>query len=287
MRKPNRGERLIGARFNLRYECTKPLFYQVLTGDQVRRLTAMKLVVPIVVLLSALSGQVFEAASIKPAKASGTRSGINIEAARIRVVNSSLKFCIEVAWDVKDFQVSGGSGWTSTEPFDIEAVAAKPFAKGEYRTMLQSLLTERFGLVVHHETQEKPGYALVVARNGPKLPPPVDDRSILFSRTANGDVTLTAKGATLSQLASALSSNLEQTVVDNTGLEGRFDVSMQWTPDRPLRSKSGELIPPPTDAVPGPSIFTAIQEKLGLKLESRKIPVDVIVIDRAEHPSAN
>ena len=252
-----------------------------------RRLTAMKLVIQIVVFASAMFAQVFEAASIKPANASRTGSGINVAAARIRMINSSLKFCIEVAWNVKDFQVSGGSGWTSTELFDIDAVAAKPFEKGEYRKMLQSLLTERFALAIHHETQEKPGYALVVARNGPKLPPPVDDPGILFSRSPTGDVTLTAKGASLSQLASALSSNLGQTVIDSTGLEGRFDVSMQWTPDRPLRSKSGEPIPPPPDAVPGPSIFTAIQEKLGLKLESRRVPVDVIVIDSAEHPSAN
>jgi uncharacterized protein (TIGR03435 family) len=240
-------------------------------------------------LATTLLGQTpaFEAASIKAADTTRTGSGINVEAARIRVINATLKFCVQVAFNVKDFQVSGGAGWTDSERFDIDAVAAKPFEQGEMRAMLQTLLAERFAVKIHRDTQEKQGYALVVAKNGPKMPPPVEDPSIMFSRTSTGDLTLSAKNVTMAQLASALSSNLGAIVVDRTGLDGKFDASMQWTPDRPMMSKSGEPIMPPADAVPGPSIFTVIQEKLGLKLESRKVPVEVIIVDHAEHPTAN
>lgn len=235
-------------------------------------------------------GQSFEAASIKLNNSGRAGGGIDLYPARIKVINASLKFCIQVAWDVKDFQVSGAAGWMEREHYDIDAVAAEAFEKGEFREMLKTLLADRFGLAVHSETQDKQGYALVVAKNGSKLPPPVDDPSIHFSRTPSGDTTLKAPNVSMAQLASALSTTLGAIVVDKTGMEGRFDASFQWTPDsgQPVRLKSGELAPPPpADATPGPSIFTAIQEKLGLKLESRKVPTEVIVIDHAQKPSEN
>ena len=233
----------------------------------------------------------FEAATIKSSTPGKIGGGLNLSPARIRIVNSSLKFCVQMAWDVKEFQVSGGPRWADTDRYDIDAVAASPFQKGEFRTMLQALVADRFGLVIHRETQDKAGYVLIKARNGPKLPPPTEDPDIMFSRTPSGDTILKATSASMSQLAEALSSRLNTTVVDRTGIEGRFDVSMQWTPDptsEPLISKSGMPVPPPPpDAVPGPSIFTALQEKLGLKLEARKVPVEVIVIDQAHRPSDN
>ncbi len=216
---------------------------------------------------------------------------MNLSAARLRVINSSLKFCIQVAWNVNEYRVSGGPAWTETDHYDIEAVSAAPFQKGEFRIMLQTLLAERFGLVVHRETQQKMGYSLVVARGGSKLPPPQDDPDILFSRTPTGDRTLQAKGATLESLAMALSGVMGATVVNRTGIAGKFDVSLQWTPDSseaPMLSKSGEPLPPRSpDAPAGPSIHTVLQEKLGLKLEPAKVPTEVIVIDRANRPTEN
>jgi uncharacterized protein (TIGR03435 family) len=192
---------------------------------------------------------------------------------------------------VKDFQVSAGPGWTDTDRYDIEAVAANPFHGDEYRQMLKALLADRFGLATHRETKDKPGYALVAGRSGPKLPPSTDDPDIMFSRTPSGDTALNATGASLNQLADALSSVLAATVVNQTGIEGRFDVSLQFTPDpagQPLATKSGAPAPPPDpNAEPGSSVFDALQNKLGLKLEARKVPVEVIVIDRADRPSAN
>jgi uncharacterized protein (TIGR03435 family) len=229
----------------------------------------------------------FEAATVKPADPAHTGRGINVQAGRIKIVNSTLKFCVQYAWNVKDFQVSGGPGWAGTEAFDIDAVAAKRFESGEQRAMLQTLLAQRFGLAVHKETQEKQGFALVTGKNGPKLAPPEDDTSVLFSRTPTGDMTLTARNVTMAGLASALSLQVGSIVVDQTGLEGHFSVFLQWTPDTPLLSKSGQPIAPPADAVPGPTLYTALQEKLGLKLEAKKVPTEVIVIDRANRPTAN
>ena len=198
---------------------------------------------------------------------------------------------MQVAWDVKDFQVSGGAGWMDTERYDIDAVAANPFTREESRKMIQALLADRFGLVVHKETQDRPGYALVPARNGPKLPPPIEDPSVMFSRTVSGDRTLKATNLSMKRFADALSAALGKIVVDQTGIEGQFDVSFQWTPDptsEPRLTKNGEPAPPPpVDAVPGPSIFTALQEKLGLRLESKKVPVEVMVIEGAHRPSEN
>lgn len=216
---------------------------------------------------------------------------MNLAHNRIKIINSTLKFCVQMAWNIKDFQVSGATGWMDAEHYDIDAVAAEPFKKDEYRTMLKSLLADRFGLVMHSEMQDKPGYALVIGRNGPKLSPPVEEPGVMFSRTPSGDRTLKATGVTMQRLADALSLPLGAIVVDRTGIEGQYDVSLQWTPDpagEARVSKSGEPLPPPSgDAVPGPSIFTVLQEKLGLRLESRKVPVEVIVIDRANRPSAN
>jgi uncharacterized protein (TIGR03435 family) len=235
-------------------------------------------------------GQSFEAASIKLNNSGQRGGGISTYPARIKIINAPLKLCVQVAWNVKDFQVSGGASWTETDRYDIDAVAANPFKQDEYRVMLQTLLADRFGMVIHREMHDKPGYALAVARNGPKLPPPVDDPNVMFSRTSSGDATLKAPNVTMKRFADALSSTLQAIVVDQTGIDGRFDASMQWTPDPSNlpRLKSGEPAPPPpSDAIPGPSIFTVLQEKFGLKLESKKVPVEVIVIDRANRPSEN
>jgi uncharacterized protein (TIGR03435 family) len=233
----------------------------------------------------------FEAATIKMNDSGKPGSGISLYPARIKIINSTLKFCVQVAWNVKDFQVSGAAGWIDSDRYDIDAVAANPFTREESRKMLQALLADRFGVVVHSETQEKPGYVLVPGRNGPKLAPPIDDPSVMFSRTPSGDRTLKATSVSMPRFAEALSTTLGAIVVDRTGIEGQYDVSFQWTPDpanEPRLLKSGEPAPaPPIDAVPGPSIFTALQEKLGLRLEARKVPMEVIVIEGAHRPSEN
>jgi len=235
--------------------------------------------------------QSFEAASIKPAPPDARGMGISTFPNRIHVTNSPLTFLVQVAFDVKDYQVAGGVGWMDNERFDIDATAATAFAKDEYRIMLRSLLTERFGLQIHRETHDRPGYALVVAKNGPKLPPHGESFNRLFGRTPNGDTSLSAENASIDDLASLLSAILRSTVVNQTGIDGKYNVSMEFAPESsgqaPMSKGGVALPPPPPDAVPGPSIFTAIQEKLGLKLETKKVPVEVIIIDQAHRPTEN
>jgi uncharacterized protein (TIGR03435 family) len=253
----------------------------------------MKRAVLFAATLSVALGQApaFEAASIKPNASGKPGSGISTYPGRIKIINSSLKFCVQVAWNVKDFQVAGGANWMDTDKFDIDAVAADRFTMPELRVMLQALLADRFGLAIHREMLDKPGYAMVAAKSGPKLQPAAEDPSIQFSRTSSGDRTLKAPGVSMAQLASAFSTALGKTVVDQTGIEGKFNIALQWTPDpasEPRMAKNGEPMPsPPPDATPGPSIFTVVQETLGLKLESKKVPVEVIVIDRATRPTEN
>lgn len=154
--------------------------------------------------------------------------------------------------------------------------------------MFQQLLADRFKLTVHWETRELPVYALVVAKNGPKLHASKEPDGA--SGTSAGNGQFTAGGVTLAEMAGALTQELSQelgrVVVDRTGISGRYDVSLKWTPDNgeALSGGTGGAASPPDS---GLSIFTAIQEQLGLKLESTKGPVQVLVIDRVELPSEN
>jgi uncharacterized protein (TIGR03435 family) len=163
--------------------------------------------------LSRGQSSAFEAASIKINNSGQRGGGISTYPARIKIINAPLKLCVQVAWNVKDFQVSGGASWMETDRYDIDAVAANPFTQDEYRVMLRTLLADRFGMVIHREMHDKPGYALVVAKNGPKLPPSVDDPNVMFSRTSSGDMTLKAPNVTMKRLADALSSTLQAIVV--------------------------------------------------------------------------
>ena len=194
-----------------------------------------------------------------------------------------------------DDLILGLPGWTQSERYDIQAkvdnddVAKwKAFSLPQKRLALQPLLVTRFNLQFHHETRERPTYSLVVAKHGPKLhkaqhvetnpsgtgsPDGTGDRD--ESTVTPGKIVL--KGSSLSLLASLLSSQgLSHTVVDKTGLTELYDITLRWSPEN-VGSSDASL----------PSLFTALQEQLGLKLEYNKNPIDVIVIDHIERPSAN
>jgi len=153
--------------------------------------------------------------------------------------------------------------------------------------MVQQLLADRFKLAVHRETKELPAYALVVAKSGPKLTATKDTGG--GKGTSSGDGHLTATGLTMARLAQTLtqilSRELGRVVIDKTGIVGEYDLSLTWTPDD--RSAAAANTSKDTPDLPGPSIFTALQEQLGLKLESTKAPVETLVIDHIEEPSAN
>jgi uncharacterized protein (TIGR03435 family) len=230
--------------------------------------------------LSAQTPLAFDAASVKPAPPD--RGSVMYyrtpPGGRVSVSNATLKLLIQNVYRVRDFQVSGGPPWIATKGWDIEATPgsnAPPAITPEQRDeMFKTMLVDRFRLVLHRETKELPVYDLVVAKGGSKLRPSGDEPG--FGMTNTGSITF--KKTTVPTFANVLSGVLGRKVIDKTGLEGNFDVDLHWTPDDHADAQ-------PDDG--GPSIFTAIQEQLGLRLQSSKGPVEVLVIDRAEQPSDN
>jgi uncharacterized protein (TIGR03435 family) len=200
---------------------------------------------------------------------------------------------------ISEIQVIGEPSWSTSDGFDIEAKVADTdlptLARMTFEqrgTMCQQILTERFKLVAHHETRELPMYELVVGKNGSKLKESApDDPASLAPRRKGmmwGRGKVTATDGSLSMLIAPLSRQLGRIIVDKTGLTGRYDFALEWAPEDAAPaagggSTSGAVVPEQS----GPDIFTAIQEQLGLKLKPAKGPVDVIVIDHIEKPSAN
>jgi uncharacterized protein (TIGR03435 family) len=238
----------------------------------------------------------FDVISIKPAKLGATGSDSNFYNEAYTATNVTLKSIIEYdAYDVPGPQILGIPPGLGSVAFDIEAkmdpaVYAQMKALSndqfniQFQQMVRQLLVDRFKLAVHSDTRELPIYALVVAKNGPKLQPAKNPDAGTSLSSKRGQ--LTAKGASSAQLAQkltrSLSDELGRIVLDKTNLTGKYDLTLKWTPDTgspPMLNGQ-----PDTDA---PSIFTAVQEQLGLKLESTKAPVPVLVIDHAELPSEN
>jgi uncharacterized protein (TIGR03435 family) len=225
--------------------------------------------------------------------------------------NVTLKMLIAFAYHLQQFQISGGPRWIDSEHFDIEGKAENARADPEQlRLMLRSLFEDRFKLKVHYETKPSAVYALVVGKGGPKLklsrdqsrqnvdgpsPPGVGPN---HGAIRIGVGNLVGNAVTLSWFATMLSQRMDRVIVDKTNLDGRFDVQLQWAPipgENPF-DQGGNKLPAAivdnggatlTADPSGPSIFSAIQEQLGLKLESAKAPVELLVIDHVEMPSEN
>jgi uncharacterized protein (TIGR03435 family) len=223
----------------------------------------------------------FEAASIKPSQdPPGSSSGITTTKGRISARNVTLKRCVRGAYGVEEPRILGGPKWLDEARYNIEARAAGPAGDRELMTMLQSLLAERFKLAFHRETRALPGYALVLGKGGLRAKPSAPDAG---SRTSSRWGSIEASGCTMAQLALKLSEVLHLPVADFTAVPGEFDFKLEWTSDN-MQATPPDAVP---DAASGPSLFAALQEQLGLKLESRKVPADVLVIDHAEKPSEN
>lgn len=204
-----------------------------------------------------------------------------------RAVNVTLRALLEVAWDIPETQMLSGPAWTSTDKFDIEARSDAKFdeqlaalavdqGKEQKRRMLQALLADRFKLAAHAEKREMPIFAMIVANGGPRLLKTDVSGALSGGR---GRISITGADDALAILAFELSWRLGRPVIDQTGLKGRYALTLNWTEDGVPSPDSG--------ASSGPSLFTAIQEQLGLKLIATKGPVPVLVIDHAERPSEN
>jgi len=237
------------------------------------------------------SGLRFDVTSVRP-NTSGAQGGSSkAEPGRYVGINVTVRRVMGLAFlPVQEFV--GGPDWINTDHFDIEGKAEGTPDREQMREMLRSLLADRFTLVVHRETRQMPAYALVVARAGslgPELrrvepcntrPTPGQGPRARCGGFAIGMGTMRGDGITMTQLAGELASATEgRHVVDRTGLEGSFDLTLTWNTD--------SLRPDATPAGNAPSIFVAIQEQLGLRLEPITAPIEVIVIDRVERPTAN
>src|SRR5215471_3446391 len=224
----------------------------------------------------------FDVASVKPANSGRPGMSIETEPGRFKAINATVSFLIQYAYTIKDFQLSGGPGWMGSDKFDIDARGEAQTGDREFPPMMRKLLADRFQLKFHQETKTLPVFDLVVAKDGPKFSR-APETAQGGTRANSGQLTI-SKG-TLASLASILSNILGKRVIDKTGLTGEYEMKLKWTPDDfqppPLRPNG-----PPPDAN-NPSIFTAIQEQLGLKLESARGPVEVLVIDRLEKPTEN
>jgi len=248
----------------------------------------------------------WDVSTIKPASPDARGSMFQFTPDGIKITNVPLWAMVREAFGLNDDHLFGGPSWAKTSMFDIEAKVSredapklKDLKMDQRRPMVVALLEERFGLKYHHETRELPEYELLVAKGGVKMqasksdPPAADGgephgNHMLMMR-GRGHIESTASG--MSGLVRLLSAQLGRTVADKTGLTGNYDFKLDWTPDDtgPQMMKSGN---PASDGAPtpdagGPSLFTALEEQLGLKLESTKGPVDVIVIDQLEQPTAN
>jgi len=231
-------------------------------------------------LCPAVCAQQFEVASIKPTNSASNSfsSGLATSNGRLTATNVTLKRCIMGAYAVGPNQIFGGPDWLDTDRFDIAAKADQPVGDRIQMTMMQALLADRFKLRIHRETKPVQAYILEVAKNGPKL----ESGDGHGSKTSNGRGDLVITNATMDRFAEILSRQTDLPVVNHTGIDGVFNLKLKWTPEstKPVKPEDGA-------AAEGPSIFTAIQEQLGLRLHAQKIPIEVLVIDHAEKPSEN
>jgi uncharacterized protein (TIGR03435 family) len=227
----------------------------------------MKRFAMLLAVSAVLFGQTFEVASVKPNPSGSGHSDTDVDGNLLRMTNVTLKACITWAYRMTDAQIAGPE-WLESERFDIVAKTESGKPQPE---MLQAVLAERFKLAVHRETKELTVYALVVAKNGPKIQKADPGEGDTTSRRGH----LTAQRTSMHGLARFLAGpnvRLGRPVVDKTGLDGVFDFNLDWTPENSSQTRA--------DAPP--SIFVALQEQLGLKLEAQKAPVEVLMVDHVE-----
>lgn len=254
----------------------------------------------------------FEVVSIKPDKSGTMMMRVMFTSDGISITNLPVHMLLREAFGVSDNELVGEAGWLNSDHFDIEAkVAAEDVAKlkdlkpAERWAMLLPVFEERFALKYHREKRDLTQYVLVVAKGGSKLKEAAADEAYASGfktpdgKTGKGMVRMMpgefiGQGTHLDNLVHLLSFQFHSPVTDKTGLTGMYDIDLKWTPDemgngmmRPPDGSQPDAANPAPAATTGPSLFTALEEQLGLKLESHKEPGDVIVIDHIEQPSAN
>lgn len=247
--------------------------------------------VPRMAPMAANANPGFEVATIKPSKPDQQGKGFGVRGDRIMTLNTTLSDLISFAYNVHAKQIAGGPDWMNSQKFDINGQPDTPGAPNsdQLKSMFQKLLADRFQLKFHRETREMSAYVLTVAKNGPKMTKSTADANALPSLGLRGLGVLAVQNATMDDFAHLLQAVvLDRPVVDQTGLTGKWNFLLKWTPDESQFSGMGIKVPAPSDAVDAPPpLFTAIQDQIGLKLEAGKAQVEVLVLDHVQQPSAN
>jgi uncharacterized protein (TIGR03435 family) len=245
-----------------------------------------------------------EVASVR--KHTGQQAGVarfTVSGNNVTIIALDMYDLILEAYALKDYQLYGSEGWMGggkslsdvvarergADFYDIAAKAEgdASLTRDQARLILQVVLADRFGLKVHRDTRDLPVYALMVGKNGPKLKESAPDAKFAAGFEIAPSARMTNKKTPMTRLAEFLSIQADRPVVDRTGLTGFYDFTLEWSFDDSQRSAlATAAVPRDADSV-GPSLFTAVQEQLGLKLETSKAPIDVLVIDHAERPSVN
>jgi uncharacterized protein (TIGR03435 family) len=228
-----------------------------------------------------LEGPAFEAASVKPHDGPMRRIGVTSAGSRLTADAQTPAGLIMFAYNVRNDQI------VRTKPlltigdvfYDVVATAGGTPTRDEFRRMMQTLLADRFQLRIHREMKEMPVYALVVGKNGPKLSASTPDAKSMFHLSLQGrNYQHTMPKATMDDLVESIlnSAGLDRPVLNQTGLTGTYDINLTYTPEFKLSNGPEDI-----------SIFTAVQEQLGLKLIQQRSAVEMLVVDEVQKPSAN
>jgi uncharacterized protein (TIGR03435 family) len=225
----------------------------------------------------------WDAVSVKLSDPIKSKTTFDIRGRHIIVGNQTVETMLLMSHGLQKDQIIGGPDWVRTEHFDADGVSTvegQPNLK-QFQTMVGKLLLERFGLVTHTEQRELSVYALTVAKGGPKMTLNTSNPNGLQHATNSqngGQKSIEEENITMDGFAVGLLFNVDRPVLNETGLTGRYDLKLKWTFDEQKA---------PTDGSAAPSLFTAIQEQMGLRLEQVKRMTDVMVIDKVERPGAN
>jgi len=219
-----------------------------------------------------------EVAAIHPSRVDSLNTQIDLQkGGRLVITNATLRTLIRNAYGVLPFQLAGEPKWSESDRFDINASnsSGQQISQDSLKPLLQGLLAGRFHLKAHWETRDEPIYALVVEKDGPKFHPYGGGAAHgMNTSRVLGKINMRGSDVPMTELASNLGNQLKRFVVDRTGLAGHYDFVVHWNPD-------------PAEDASEPSLPTALHEQLGLKLESVRGPVQVLVIDSAEKPTEN
>lgn len=225
----------------------------------------------------------WEVATVRQSDPDGKEQSFSVRGRHVLIKRQTVETMLMVGYGLQKTQIANAPEWVKSEPFDVDGV---PDAEGQpsvrqFQSMVRKLLVERFGLKMHREPREMAAYALILAKDGPKLAVTKSDENALPNQEVhggNGDRLLKFTNVSMDDFVLMMLYEVDKPLLNRTGLKGRYDFEMRFTKDE---------LPAATNGGTAPGLFTAIQEELGLKLEAVKGAVDVLVVDAVQRPSAN